>query len=64
MFIAGHHGDEGINVWFSAPQGVQAEMVTEDPERFFDPKATDARVEMSNDKDIAAAVEAEHADDE
>lgn len=32
-----HHGDHGICLWCAAPDGVQAEVVEADPERFFRP---------------------------
>lgn len=32
-----HHGDEHIAMWCPAPPGVQAEVVEQEPERFFVP---------------------------
>lgn len=32
-----HHGDERIAMWCPAPPGVQAEVVDQEPERFFVP---------------------------
>ncbi|HRE00321.1 MAG TPA: MmcQ/YjbR family DNA-binding protein [Ilumatobacteraceae bacterium] len=32
-----HHGDGRLAIWCPAPDGAQAEMVDEDPERFFVP---------------------------
>ena len=32
-----HHGAHGVAIWCAAPAGAQAELVEEDPERFFRP---------------------------
>jgi len=32
-----HHGDHGIALWCAAPEGVQAEVIEADPDRFFRP---------------------------
>jgi hypothetical protein len=32
-----HHGAHGVALWCAAPAGVQAELLEEDPERFFRP---------------------------
>lgn len=37
MFLDDHHGDGRLAIWCAAPQGVQAEMVDIEPERFFRP---------------------------
>jgi hypothetical protein len=37
MFLNDHHGDGRLAIWCAAPDGVQAEMVETDPERFFRP---------------------------
>ena len=37
MFLDDHHGDGRLALWCAAPPGVQAEQVTEDPDRFFVP---------------------------
>ena len=37
MFLDDHHGDGRLAIWCAAPDGVQAEMVDIDPERFFRP---------------------------
>jgi hypothetical protein len=37
MFLDDHHDDGRLAIWCAAPDGVQAEMVDTDPERFFRP---------------------------
>ena len=37
MFLDDHHGDGRLALWCSAPPGVQAAVVEEDPVRFFVP---------------------------
>jgi hypothetical protein len=37
MFVDDHHGDGHLGIWCAAPDGVQAEMVETEPERFFRP---------------------------
>jgi hypothetical protein len=37
MFHDDHHGDGRLALWCAAPPGVQAQMVDEDPVRFFVP---------------------------
>jgi hypothetical protein len=37
MFLNDHHEDGRLAIWCAAPDGVQAEMVETDPERFFRP---------------------------
>jgi hypothetical protein len=37
MFVDNHHDDGRLALWTAAPSGVQAEMVDDDPERFFVP---------------------------
>ena len=37
MFLDDHHDDGRLAIWFAAPDGVQADMVDTDPERFFRP---------------------------
>jgi hypothetical protein len=37
MFLHDHHDDGRLAIWCAAPDGVQAEMVEIDPERFFRP---------------------------
>jgi hypothetical protein len=37
MFMDDHHGDGRLALWCHAPPGVQALLVTEEPERFFVP---------------------------
>lgn len=37
MFLDDHHDDGRLAIWCGAPDGVQADMVETDPERFFRP---------------------------
>lgn len=37
MFVDDHHGDGRVAIWCAAPDGVQASVVDEEPERFFVP---------------------------
>ena len=37
MFLDDHHDDGRLAIWCAAPEGVQAEMVDSEPERFFRP---------------------------
>jgi hypothetical protein len=37
MFLNDHHGDGRLALWVAAAPGVQAELVDEEPERFFVP---------------------------
>ncbi len=37
MFLDDHHGDGRLALWVAAAPGVQAEMVDEEPDRFFVP---------------------------
>lgn len=37
MFLDDHHADGHLAIWCAAPDGVQAEMVETEPERFFRP---------------------------
>ncbi len=37
MFLDDHHGDGRLAAWYAAPDGVQAEMVETEPDRFFIP---------------------------
>jgi hypothetical protein len=37
MFAHDHHGDARVALWLPAPEGVQAELVAEEPDRFFVP---------------------------
>ena len=37
MFLNDHHEDGRLAIWCAAPDGVQAQMVETDPERFFRP---------------------------
>jgi hypothetical protein len=36
-FVNDHHGDGRLAIWCQAPPGVQDELVSQDPERFFVP---------------------------
>ncbi len=37
MFLDDHHDDGRLAIWCAAPDGVQAEMIETEPERFFRP---------------------------
>ncbi|MET0693824.1 MAG: MmcQ/YjbR family DNA-binding protein [Propionibacteriaceae bacterium] len=37
MFLDNHHEDGRLAIWCAAPEGVQAEMIETEPERFFRP---------------------------
>jgi hypothetical protein len=37
MFLDDHHDDGRLAIWCAAPDGVQADLVETDPERFFRP---------------------------
>ena len=37
MFLDDHHSDGRLAIWCAAPDGVQAEMIETEPERFFRP---------------------------
>lgn len=37
MFLDDHHGDGRLAIWCAAPEGVQATVVEEEPDRFFVP---------------------------
>lgn len=37
MFVDDHHGDGRLALWCAAPPGAQAELVEQEPERFFRP---------------------------
>ena len=37
MFLDNHHDDGRLAIWCAAPDGVQADLVETDPERFFRP---------------------------
>jgi hypothetical protein len=37
MFMDDHHGDGRLAIWCSAPPGIQATLVDEEPRRFFVP---------------------------
>jgi hypothetical protein len=37
MFLDNHHDDGRLAIWCAAPDGVQADVVETDPERFFRP---------------------------
>jgi hypothetical protein len=37
MFLNDHHADGRLAIWCAAPEGVQADMIESDPERFFRP---------------------------
>ncbi len=37
LWADGHHGNDFPHLWLAAPDGVQAELIGEDPDRFFRP---------------------------
>jgi hypothetical protein len=37
MFLDDHHGDGRLAIWCAAPPGVQADLVEQEPDRFFVP---------------------------
>jgi len=37
MYLDDHHGDGRLALWLAAPPGVQADMVLQEPDRFFVP---------------------------
>ena len=37
LWVDGHHGNQFPHLWCAAPPGAQAELIEEDPERFFRP---------------------------
>ncbi len=37
MFVDDHHGDGNLGIWCAAPPGAQAELVEQEPARFFVP---------------------------
>ena len=37
MFVDDHHGDQITGIWCAAPLGAQAELVDDEPDRFFVP---------------------------
>jgi hypothetical protein len=37
MFVDDHHGDGILGIWCAAPEGVQGELVAQEPDRFFRP---------------------------
>ena len=61
MFVDDHHGDGRLAVWCSAPPGVQAQLVEQEPERFFRPPYVGGRgwigVRLDRDADWAEIAE-------
>jgi hypothetical protein len=37
MYLDDHHGDGRLALWCAAPPGAQAELIEQDPDRFFRP---------------------------
>ena len=54
MFLDDHHGDGRLALWVPAPPGAQADMVDEEPERFFVPPYVGGRgwVGVRLDRDV------------
>jgi len=65
MFLDDHHGDGRLALWCASPAGVQADQVSEDPERFFVPPYVGGRgwlgvrLDRDPDWDEVAAICAE-----
>lgn len=36
-FVDDHHGDGNVGIWCAAPAGVQAQLIEQEPDRFFRP---------------------------
>ncbi len=55
MFLDNHHHDQRLAIWCAAPAGVQAEVIDDDPERFFSPPYVGGRgwigVRLDHDPD-------------
>ncbi len=55
MFLDDHHGDRRLAIWCAAPPGVQAQLVEQEPHRFFRPPYVGHRgwlgVELDKDPD-------------
>ena len=62
MFHDDHHGDGRLAIWCAAPEGVQAELVGQEPDRFFVPAYVGhrgwvgVRLEQDVDWDEVAAI--------
>ena len=62
MFLDDHHGDGRLALWTAAPAGVQANLVEEEPERFFVPPYVGhrgwlgVRLDVSPDWDEVAGI--------
>ena len=54
MFLDDHHGDGRLALWVPAPPGAQADMVEEEPDRFFVPPYVGGRgwVGVRLDRDV------------
>jgi hypothetical protein len=55
MYVDDHHGDGRLALWCAAPEGVQAELVDSEPDRFFRPPYVGHRgwvgVRLDRDRD-------------
>jgi hypothetical protein len=57
-----HHGDDRMSIWCAAPEGVQAQLIDAEPERFFSPPYVGkrgwlgVRVDVDPDWDEIAAI--------
>ena len=61
-FVDDHHGDGRLGVWCAAPPGAQAQLVDEEPDRFFIPPYVGhrgwigVRLEQDMDRDELAGI--------
>jgi hypothetical protein len=54
MFHDDHHGDGRLAIWCAAPPGAQAELVEQEPERFFRPPYVGHRGWLGVNLDVSA----------
>jgi hypothetical protein len=61
MFLDDHHGDGRLAIWCAAPPGIQAQLVEQEPRRFFRPPYVGGRgwigVRLDIDPDWAEMAE-------
>ena len=51
-FVDDHHGDGHLAIWCAAPPGVQAQLVEQEPHRFFRPPYVGGRGWLGVDLDV------------